>query len=78
MSKSKTYGIILLVGGIIILIGYGIFLGIQEIEAIDYVIAVGAGAIIIGFLVLLISIIMEQQEGKKKMKNEIKKEDLEP
>jgi len=78
MSNGKTVGMVLFVGGIIILIAYGLFLGFQNIESIDYIIAIGAGAIIIGILTLLISIIIEQREDTKKMKEEISKEDLEP
>ena len=78
MSNGKTIGMILFVGGIILLIAYGIYQGFQEIEIIDPVIAIGVGAIILGFLALLISIAIEQREGTKKMKEEISKEDLEP
>ncbi len=78
MSNGKTIGMVLFVGGIIILIAYGLFLGFQNIESVDYIIAIGAGTIIIGILTLLISIIIEQREDTKKMKEEISKEDLEP
>lgn len=78
MSNGKTIGMVLFVGGIIILIAYGLFLGFQNIESVDYIIAIGAGTIIIGILTLLISIIIEQREDAKKMKEEISKEDLEP
>lgn len=78
MSNGKTIGLVLFVGGIIILIAYGLFLGFQNIESVDYIIAIGAGTIIIGILTLLISIIIEQREDTKKMKEEISKEDLEP
>jgi low affinity Fe/Cu permease len=78
MSNGKTIGLVLFVGGIIILIAYGLFLGFQNIESVDYIIAIGAGTIIIGILTLFISIIIEQREDTKKMKEEISKEDLEP
>ena len=78
MSNGKTIGMVLFVGGIIILIAYGLFLGFQNIESIDYIIAIGAGTIIIGILTMLISIIIEQREDTKKMKEEISKEDLKP
>ncbi len=78
MNNGKTIGMVLFVGGTIILIAYGLFLGFQNIESIDYIIAIGAGTIIIGILTLLISIIIEQREDTKKMKEEISKEDLEP
>jgi len=78
MSNGKTIGMILFVGGIILLIAYGIYQGFQEIEIIDPIIAIGVGAIILGFLALLISIVIEQRKDSKKMKEEISKEDLEP
>jgi uncharacterized membrane protein len=80
MKNGKTIGMILFVAGIIILLGYGLYQGFEKLslENIDAVIAIGVVAIIIGLIVLFISIVIEQQEGKKKMKEEIKKEDLEP
>ena len=78
MSNGKTIGMILFVGGIILLIAYVIYQGFQEIEIIDPIIAIGVGAIILGFLALLISIVIEQRKDSKKMKEEISKEDLEP
>ena len=80
MSNGKTVGMIIFVVGILIIIGYGLYQGFENLslEEIDAVIAIGVVAIVIGLIVLFISIIIEQQEGKKKMKEEIKKEDLEP
>ena len=80
MSKGKTVGLYLFVGGILILIIYAVYLFIQgiEISQIDVVVAIGSGAIIIGLIILMISIIFEQYSDTKKMKEEIKKEDLEP
>ena len=78
MSNGKKIGMVLFVGGIIILIAYGLFLGFQNIERVDYIIAIGAGTIIIGILTLLISIIIEQRKDTEKMKGEISKEDMEP
>ena len=80
MSKGTLVGFSLLIGGIIILIGYGLYQGFENLnlENIDAVITIGVGAIIIGILALFATIIIEQQKGKKKMKEEIKKEDLEP
>ncbi len=80
MSNGKTIGMIIFVAGIIILLAYGLYQGFENLslEKIDAVIALGVVAIVIGIIVLFISIIIEQQEGKKKMKEEIKKEDLEP
>ena len=80
MKNGKTIGMIIFVAGILILLGYGLYQGFENLslENIDAVIAIGVVAIIIGLIVLFISIVIEQQEGKKKMKEEIKKEDLEP
>ena len=78
MKKTKTLGMSLFVLGIIILILYGMYQGLQNIETIDYVILSGTVILVVGFLTLLISIVIEQQRGKEKIKKEIKKEDLEP
>ena len=80
MSSGKSAGMIIFVVGIIILIGYGLYQGFENLslENIDAVIAIGVVAIILGLIVLFVSILIEQQQGKKKMKEEIKKEDLEP
>lgn len=80
MNNGKTIGMAILVAGIIILIGYGLYQGFEELslENIDAVIGIGIIAIIIGLIVLFVTILMEQQKGKKKMKEDIKKEDLEP
>ena len=80
MNNGKAVGMAIFVAGIIILLGYGLYQGFENLslEDIDAVIAIGVVAIVIGIIVLFISIIIEQQEGKKKMKKEIKKEDLEP
>ena len=80
MKNGKTVGMAIFVVGILILLGYGLYQGFENLslENIDAVIAIGVVAIIIGLIVLFVSIVIEQQEGKKKMKDEIKKEDLEP
>ena len=79
MEKGTSIGLILLVAGIILWIAYGIYLGFDEIiKALDYVTGFIAGLIVVGIVVLLVSIVIEQRKGIKKMKNEIKKEDLEP
>ena len=80
MSNGKAVGMIIFVLGILILIGYGLYQGFENLsfEEIDAVITIGIVAIVIGLIVLFITIIIEQQQGKKKMKEEIKKEDLEP
>jgi hypothetical protein len=80
MNDGKSIGMIIFVAGLCIIIGYGLYEGFQELtlENIDIIIAIGAAAIVIGLLILFISIIMEQRIGTKKMKRDIKKEDLEP
>ena len=70
MSNGKTIGMILFVGGILLLIAYGIYKGFQEIEIIDTVIAIVVGAIILGFLALLVSMVIEHGKDQKKMKEE--------
>jgi multisubunit Na+/H+ antiporter MnhB subunit len=80
MKYGKTAGMVIFVIGIIILVGYGIYQEWRNFnwENFDIVMAIGVAAIIIGLILLFITILIEQQEGKKKMKEEIKKEDLEP
>jgi len=79
MKKGSTIGLLLLVTGIVIWIVYGLYLGFDEImQAIDLVTGFIAGLIIIGLIVLVVSIVLEQRKDTKKMKEEIKKEDLEP
>ena len=79
MSKATLIGFSLLIGGILIWIAYGLYLGFAEImKALDLVTGFVIGLILVGLIVLFVSIFIEQQKGKKKMKEEIKKEDLEP
>ena len=80
MSKRKSFGLYLFAAGILILVIYAIYLFIQEIEInqIDVIVAIGSRAIIIGLIILMISIVFEQRSDTKKMKEEIKREDLEP
>jgi hypothetical protein len=79
MSKGTLIGFSLLIGGILIWIAYGLYLGFEEImQALDLVTGFIIGLILVGLIVLFVSIFIEQQKGKKKIKEEIKKEDLEP
>jgi hypothetical protein len=79
MSNGKTIGMILFVGGIILLIAYGLYLGFEELlEALDFLSGFFLGLIFVGIVVLIISIVIEQRRDTKKMMNEIDKEDLEP
>jgi len=79
MNNGKTVGMILFIGGIILLIAYGLILGFQELmESLDFISGVFIGIILIGLVVLLISIIFEQRRDTKENLKDIKKEDLEP
>jgi hypothetical protein len=79
MSKGSLVGFSLLIGGILIWILYGFYLGWDElIKALDIVTGFVIGLIIIGLIVLFGSILIEQRKDSKKMREEIKKEDLEP
>ena len=79
MSKGTLVGFSMLIGGIVIWIVYGLYLGFEEImQAIDLVTGFVIGLIVIGLIVLFVSILIEQRRNTKKMKEEISKEDLEP
>jgi len=79
MNNGKTIGLGLSILGIILLIAYGFYLGFEELmEAFDIISGVFTGIIILGILVLIISIIIEQRKDTKKTMEKIKKEDLEP
>jgi len=79
MDNGKTVGMILFIGGIILLIAYGLYLGFEElIESLDFISGVFIGLILIGLIVLIISIIFEQRRNTKETMKDIKKEDLEP
>ena len=79
MEKGATIGLLLLVAGVIIWLVYGLYLGFEKLmQALDLITGFVAGLIIIGLMVLIVSIIIEQRRDTKKMKEEIKKEDLEP
>jgi len=47
-------------------------------RTLDYVTGFVIGLIVIGLIVLFASILIEQRRDTKKMKEEIKEEDLEP
>jgi uncharacterized membrane protein (DUF106 family) len=79
MNNGKTIGMALFVGGLVLLIIYGLILGLDEILAsLDIISGFLIGIILIGLLTLLISIIFEQRTNTKKTLNEINKEDLKP
>ena len=79
MNNGKTVGMVLFIGGIILLIAYGLYLGFEELmESLDFISGVFIGLILIGLIVLIISIIFEQRKDTKETMKDIKKEDLEP
>ena len=78
MANGKAIGLGLFVIGLLIIIWYGFYQGFQEIDVIDPIIALGVIILIVGLIALFVTIVIEQQKGKKKMKNEISEEDLEP
>ena len=79
MNNGKTVGMILFIGGIILLIAYGLYLGFEDlVEAMDLISGFLVGLILIGLIVLIISIVIEQRKDAKETIKEIKKEDLEP
>ena len=79
MNKGIIVGLILLIGGLIIWVAYGLYLGAGDILAtLDLVTGLVAGLIIIGVIILIISVILEQTSDMQKRREEIKKEDFEP
>ncbi len=79
MSKGSLIGFSLLIGGILIWIAYGLFLGFEEImQALNPMTGFVIGLIVLGLIVLFGSILIEQRKDTKKMKEDISKEDLEP
>ena len=79
MSKATLVGFSLLIGGILIWIAYGLYLGFEELmQALDLVTGFVIGLIVLGLIVLFVSILIEQRRDTKKMKEDISKEDLEP
>ena len=58
MPKGKIIGLSLFAGGIILIIIYAFYLSLQEIsfEAIDIIVAISTGAILIGLIILIISV----------------------
>jgi len=79
MKNGKTIGMILFFGGIILLLAYGLYLGFEDlVEAMDLISGFLVGLILIGLIVLIISIVIEQRKDTKETIKKIKKEDLEP
>jgi len=79
IMNGKTVGMILFIGGVILLIIYGLYLGFEElVESLDFISGIFIGLIIVGLIVLMISIVYEQRRDTKETMKDIKKEDLEP
>lgn len=79
MGNGKTIGLGLFIIGIILIIVYGLFLGFEEImQSIDLLSGIFIGLIILGLIILIISIVIEQRQDTKETMKDIKKEDLEP
>ena len=79
MNNGTKIGFSLLIVGIILWIVYGLYVGFEQImQALDLITGALSGLILVGLIVLLVSIIIEQRRDSKKMKEKIKKEDLEP
>lgn len=79
MNSGKTIGMLLFFGGIVLLIGYGIFLGFEELmNALDLISGFFIGLIFVGLITLIVSIYFEQKKDTKETMKDIKKEDLEP
>lgn len=79
MNRGKTLGFSMFVGGIILLMVYGLYLGFEELmNALDFISGLLTGIIIIGVIVLIVSIIFEQRKNTKETMKDIDKEDLKP
>jgi hypothetical protein len=79
MDNGKTVGLILFIGGIILLIAYGLYLGFEDLmKSLDFISGIFIGLTLIGLIILIISIIFEQKRDTKETMKDIKKEDLEP
>ncbi|MGF3554447.1 MAG: hypothetical protein ACQXXF_04120 [Thermoplasmatota archaeon] len=79
MNNGKKIGLSMFIGGIILLIIYGLYLGFPELmNALDLISGLLSAIIIIGFIILVISIVIEQRKDTKETMKDIKKEDLKP
>ncbi len=79
MGKGITIGLLLLVTGIVIWIAYGLYIGFDEIlSALNLVTGAVSGLIILGIVVLIVSVVIEQRKDTKEIESKLKKEDLEP
>jgi len=79
MKSGKTLGFALFIGGLLLLAAYGIIQGFEDLlEALDTVSGLLLALTIIGFAILIVSIIIEQRKGAAENLKDINKEDLKP
>ncbi|GEM_PF-43863 len=79
MEKWTSVGLVMIAIGILLWIAYGLYLGFEDImDILDVVTGFVAVLIVVGVYILFISVIIEQRRETKKMREKIKKEDLEP
>ena len=79
MNIGKSFGFVLFIGGIVLLMAYSLFLGFDEIvDSIDVVSGVLVALVMAGFFILLGSIIVEQRRNKDEAMKDISEEDLKP
>ena len=79
MTNGKNIGMVLFIGGIVLFSAYGLYLGFSDLlKAIDVITGFFIGMILIGFAILVVSIIFEQRRETKKMKEDLSEEDLKP
>ena len=79
MNKGTILGLLLLIGGIVIWILYGLYLGFEKImQALNFATVIVGGLIIIGIIVIFVSVIIDRYHEHEEIKEKIPKEDLEP
>lgn len=79
MNKGTIFGLALLIGGIVIWVLYGLYLGFDAImNALNLWTGVVGGLIIIGIIVIFASVISDRYHEYYEVKEKIKEEDLEP
>jgi len=76
LSKGTIIGLVIFIAGIVLMSGYSLYLGVQEIT--DNVVLLSGLIIVIGAIILIVSIIIDQQKNKKEWSEKISKEDLRP
>jgi hypothetical protein len=79
MKKETILGLIFLLGGIVIWILYGLYLGFEGImQSLNIATIFIGGLIIIGIIVIFVSVIIDRYHETEEIKEKISKEDLEP